>query len=98
MSRIAVDVPALFAAWSDHALTVTEVARECGVTTDQLYVLARQHKLPPRPKQQRCFSFDDADTEDEEEASGDSLDLAPEVQRRILELGIGYPNRARVAS
>lgn len=87
--RKPVDVPALFRVWADHSLTVAEVSRELGVTQCHLYHLADRHALPERPAQHRAFVLEEA-TPEEDAASGDSLALAPAVQARIRELGIGY--------
>ncbi len=85
-----VHLPTLFATWADESLTVTEVARKLGIDTKYLYTLADRHKLPKRPAQHRAFTMDEA-TPEEDEASRESLALAPSVQRRIKELGIGMP-------
>lgn len=91
MPQIAFHTPTLYAAWNDHSLTVTEVARQCGLTTGQLYRVAREHALPPRPRQQRAHSLEEDATPEEDAESRDSLALATAVRRRILELGIGMP-------
>jgi predicted DNA-binding transcriptional regulator AlpA len=90
MTRIAVDVPTLFASWNNHSLTVTEVARACGVTTGQLYALARQHALPKRPRLNRAFTLDEGEPPGSDD-SPESLELSPYVKARIRELRIGMP-------
>ena len=85
-----VDVPTLFATWNDSRLTVAEVARKLGITTGYLYRLADRHALPERDHHHRCNVLEEA-TPEEDEASRESLALAPGVQRRINELGIGMP-------
>ena len=85
-----VDVPTLFRTWNNPRLTIAEVARELGITTGHLYALADRHALPEREPQRRCNVLDEA-TPEEDAASADSLALAPGVQRRIKELGLGMP-------
>lgn len=86
-----IDVPQLCRLWRTEDLTVSEVARELRVTAGMVYRLARRYGLEPRKPVMRAFSMEDAESPEEEEASADSLALAPAVQRRIVELGYGGP-------
>lgn len=86
-----VDVPKLFATWNDTRLTMSEVARELGITTGYLYRLADRYGLEERQHVMRTDSMEDAESPEDEAASRDSLALAPGVQRRIKELGLGMP-------
>lgn len=85
-----IDVPKLFATWNNPRLTVAEVARELGILPGYLYTLAERYGLPEREHQRRAY-VEDAATPEEDAASRDSLALAPGVQRRIEELGLGMP-------
>jgi hypothetical protein len=85
-----VDVPKLFETWNNPKLTIAEVARELGILPGYLYTLADRYGLPERESQRRAYVADSAPPE-EEAASRDSLALAPAVQRRIEELGLGMP-------
>lgn len=86
-----IDPQALRDAWENADLTHTEVARKFGLTPGQLYTVAAQHNLPPRPAQHRAFSFADNPSPEEDAISKSSLDYSPSVKARILELRLGMP-------
>lgn len=86
-----IDPQALLQVWNEAELTHTEVARRFGLTTGQLYGLARRYGFPPRPAQHRAFSFADNPTPEEDAISAASLEYSPAVQARIRELNLGWP-------
>lgn len=57
--RLTCDVALLFHLWRESDLTRVEVARQLGVTENQLTKLAARHGLGPRGRQHRAFSMDD---------------------------------------
>jgi hypothetical protein len=85
------EVPRLFALWNDPDYTRSEITRELQLTEKQLQAAARRYGLQRREQCHRAFSMHDAASQEENEASADSLQLSPWVQARIHELGIGMP-------
>jgi hypothetical protein len=85
------EVPRLFALWNDPDYTRSEITRELQLTEKQLQTAARRYGLQRREQCHRSFSMHDAASQEENEASADSLKLSPWVQARIHELGIGMP-------
>jgi transcriptional regulator with XRE-family HTH domain len=86
-TKINIDVPALFRLWNDHNLTMTEVARDLGVSDRHLRRVASDRSLPDRPYCWRAYSASDEELDGED--GGDTLALSPYVQRRIRELKLG---------
>ena len=86
------EVPRLFALWNDPDYTRSEITRELQLTEKQLQTAARRYGLQRREQCYRsCSMHDEAASQEENEASADSLRLSPWVQARIHELGIGMP-------
>lgn len=82
-----IDVPALFRLWNDHTRTVSEVARDLGVSESRLRRVVRERALPERPYCWRPPSETKAEAEDDGEP--ETLVLSPWVQRQIMELRLG---------
>ena len=76
--------------WCNQALTVSEVGRAFGITAERARRIARQYGLGKRDRVVRSEEID-VPTAADIAASEDSLALAPGVQRRIAELGLGIP-------
>jgi hypothetical protein len=86
-TRLDIDVPALFRLWNDHSLTVSEVARDLGVSDRHVRRLARDRALPERPY---CWRHSSATAEElEDEDGAETLELSPYVKRRIELLKLG---------
>lgn len=86
-----VDVPKLFRLWNDSDYTRVEIARELGLRERQLQDVAARYGLGPRGACHRAFSMEDAESPEEDAASGQSLALSPWVAARIKELRLGMP-------
>ena len=69
--------------------TLLEIAREIGCSTQTVMRLGKEHGLPLRSQMQRHDPLRPSD--EDEDASSDSLRLSPWVQARIEELKIGMP-------
>ena len=85
-----VDLAHMVRLWNTPDVTVAEIARAVGTTTQHVRALADRHGLDDRPHVHRSGGLDEPEPADDE-ASGNSLDLAPETKRRIIELGLGMP-------
>lgn len=86
-----VDIAHMVRLWNTPDVTVAEIARAVGTTTHHVRDLADRHGLEERNRVRRCGTIDDP-TPEEDEASANSLQLSPYVQRRIIELRLGMPD------
>jgi len=84
----------LFRLWADKALSMSDIAREMGLTHHQLHRAAKKYGLPHRLRQMAHLRDEpDEVTPEESDASAESLELSPYVQARIRELRIGYHDK-----
>lgn len=93
--KIQVDTLALFRMWHDRRHTVTSIAQHFGVSPKLIYRAASRYGLPQRRRIIVGVSLEDPVDPDEEQASAESLRLAPSTERLAAPIRDGWSDEVR---